>query len=96
MSWDSSVIDGPVTIYTYGPEETNAEGLTFRPVTGTIPGYHLNVAPQVFTDVLTPLRVFPNSPERQFAGADTVFLAFADEAQAREHLAVWWIEAGAD
>jgi hypothetical protein len=90
--WNPSLLDGPVTIYTYGPEQTDAEGITFRPVTGTIPGYHLNVAPQVFTPDLTPFRVFPDSPERQFAGADTVFLAFADEAEAREHLGVFWIE----
>jgi len=56
------------------------------------PGYHLNVAPQVFTDALSAFRVFPNSPERQFAGAETVFLAFADEAQARDHLPAYWIE----
>jgi hypothetical protein len=60
------------------------------------PGYHLNVAPQVFTDALTAFRVFPDSPERQFAGAETVFLAFADEAQAIEHLAGWWIEPTGD
>ena len=90
--WNPAYLDGPVTIYTYGPEETNAEGLTFRPVPGTIPGYHLNVAPDIVGQEIDAFRVFPDSPERQFAGADTVFLAFADEAQAREHLAVWWIE----
>jgi hypothetical protein len=75
--WNSSLLDGPITI----------DGA---------PGYHLNVAPDIVGQELDAFRVFPDSPERQFAGADTVFLAFADEAQAREHLAVWWIEAEAD
>lgn len=55
-------------------------------------GYHINVAPQVMTPGLDPYRVTPTSPERVFAGAETVFLSFADEAEAQAMLGAYWID----
>jgi hypothetical protein len=55
-------------------------------------GYHFNIAPQVMTPELELYRVTPTSPERVFAGAETVFLKFADEAEARSVLGAYWME----
>lgn len=57
-----------------------------------VTGYHLNVAPEVAAG-LDAWRVYPTSPQRVFAGAETVFLRFADEAEARDALPGYWVEA---
>lgn len=86
MTWNASLIDGPITIYTYGqPDE---EGV--RPVTGTVPGYHLNIAPEIMTNELEQFRIVPETPSQSFAGAETVFLKFTNEAQAKSNLAQYW------
>jgi hypothetical protein len=92
MSWLSSLIDGPITVYTYG--EPDADGV--RPVTGTVPGYHLNIAPWLMTDELAVYSVVPQAPARIFAGGSTGFLKFPDEATAKALLADYWIKPGAD
>ena len=60
------------------------------PING-VTGYHLNVAPEIAAGLDT-WRIEPTSPERVFAGAETVFLKFADEAEARSMLADYWTE----
>jgi hypothetical protein len=88
MAWNASLLDGPVPIPIYGePDQDGA-----RPVTGYEPGYHLNVAPQVYTSDLKPYVVTPTLPRRVFAGAETMFLRFADEAEARAMLGAYWVE----
>jgi hypothetical protein len=88
MSWNPSLTDGPITVYTYG--EPDADGI--RQVTGTIPGYHINIAPWLMTDELAVYAVEPQNPMRVFAGGSTGFLKFPDEATARALLADYWIE----
>jgi hypothetical protein len=56
-----------------------------------VTGYHLNVAPEIAAG-LDAWRIEPTSPERVFAGAETVFLRFADEAEARSALGAYWTE----
>lgn len=58
-----------------------------------VDGYHLNVAPECYTDALAAFVVTPDNPQRVFAGAQTVFLRFADEDEARANLAAWWVDA---
>ncbi|WP_040308692.1 hypothetical protein [Asticcacaulis biprosthecium] len=89
MSWfNPSVMDGPVAVpMSWGPERIDEEsGETVRDVTAWAPGYHLNVAPSAIEGREIPegVRVYPESPSQAFAGADTVFLRFADEAAAAE------------
>jgi hypothetical protein len=91
MTWNPSLIDGPVSIAIYGDPITDDEGHTYRPITGYVEGYHLNVAPEVAAG-LDAWRIEPTSPERVFAGAETVFLRFADEAEARSALGAYWME----
>ncbi len=91
--WHASIIDGPVPIAIYGEPATDDEGHTCRPITGYVDGYHLNVAPEVYTPELEPYRTTPRQPRRVFAGAETVFLRFNDEAEARSLLGVYWVEA---
>lgn len=55
-------------------------------------GYHLNAAPQVVTEALAPYIVSPATPERVFAGAETVCLRFPSEAQAKSLLPGMWQE----
>jgi hypothetical protein len=88
MSWNPSLIDGPLTIYTFG--EPDADGV--REVTGTVPGYHLNVAPWLVTEEAAPYVQEPATPSCTFAGGSTGFLKFPDEATARALLADYWIE----
>ena len=92
MTWNPSLIDGPLTIYTYGPPD--AEGVS--PVTGTVPGYHLNAAPQVWELELELYLQTPTNPRVVFAGDGspwaTQFLKFADEAEAKDVLSDFWIE----
>jgi pyruvate/2-oxoglutarate dehydrogenase complex dihydrolipoamide dehydrogenase (E3) component len=38
----------------------------------------------------------PTLPRRIFAGGETVFLKFADEAEAREVLGAYWLEPEAE
>ena len=79
MSWDTSLVDGPI--------------LSYQSST-----YNVNVAPQAMTPELEPFVVEPVYPKRVFAGDDpanrtmTVCLLFADEEEARAHLASYWIE----
>jgi len=90
--WNQSLLDGPVPIAIFGDEITDDEGNTHRPVTGYVEGYHLNIAPQVYTDDLAPYVMTPTQPRRVFAGAETVFLKFADEAEAIEVLSAYWTD----
>lgn len=90
--WNQSLLDGPVPIAIYGDPITDDEGHTHRPVIGYVDGYHLNVSPSVYTEVLEPYRTTPRNPRRAFAGAETVFLVFANEAEARLMLADYWTE----
>jgi hypothetical protein len=90
--WNQSQIDGPVPIAIYGEPYTTDEGNEARDVIGYVEGYHLNVSPSVYTDELEPYRTAPRNPRRVFAGAETVFLRFEDEAEARSMLANYWTE----
>jgi hypothetical protein len=90
--WNQSLLDGPVPIAIYGDEITDDEGHTYRPVTGYVDGYHLNVAPSVYTEALEPYRATPRNPRRVFSGAETIYLRFEDEAEARSMLADYWVE----
>jgi hypothetical protein len=92
MSWNQSLLDGPVPIAIFGDPVTDDEGKTYRPVIGYVEGYHLNVSPSVYTDALEPYRTAPRNPRRVFAGAETVFLRFEDEAEARSMLGAYWTE----
>jgi len=60
-----------------------------------VTGYHLNVAPEIAAG-LDAWRIEPTSHERVFAGAETVFLKFADEAEARSALGGYWIDPEAE
>lgn len=91
MKWDQSLIDGPVSVAIYGEPYADAEGFEVRDVVGYEPGYHLNVAPEIAAG-LDAWRVYPTSPERVFAGAETVFLKFANETEARSALPDYWME----
>lgn len=92
MTWNPSFIDGPLTIYTYGPPD--ADGI--MPVTGTVAGYHLNAAPSLNSAALAPYLQAPVTPTRVWAGDtpvwSTIFLKFASEAQARSVLPDVWID----
>ena len=90
--WNQSLLDGPVPIAIYGEPITDDEGNTHSPVIGYVEGYHLNVSPSVYTDDLAPYRATPRNPRRVFAGAETVFLRFEDEAEARSMLGAYWME----
>jgi hypothetical protein len=90
--WNQSLLDGPVPIAIYGDLITDDEGNTYRPIEGYVDGYHLNVSPQVYTDALEPYRTTPRNPRRVFAGAETIYLRFEDEAEARSMLGAYWTE----
>jgi hypothetical protein len=90
--FNASLIDGPIPIAIYGDEITDDEGNTHSPVIGYVDGYHLNVSPSVYTDALAPYRTAPRNPRRVFAGAETIYLRFEDEAEARSMLADYWTE----
>ena len=100
MTWNPSLIDGPLTIPTYGPADPETGE---RPVTGTVAGYHLNVARSLMTPELDLFEVTPEpaTPLVAFAGdapdeagryALTAFLVFADEDAAKAALAGLWFE----
>jgi hypothetical protein len=86
--WNPSQIDGPFDV----PATYDEDGapLTYRP------GYHLNIDPALMSDELLPYQVPPPqplTPFRVFAGQETIFLHFADEAEARASaLGVQWTE----
>lgn len=88
VTWNTSLIDGPVPIPILS--EPDDEGM--QTLLGYVDGYHLNVAPEVYTPELEPYRIAPRNPRRVFAGAETVFLKFADEAEARAMLGAYWVE----
>jgi hypothetical protein len=88
--WNKSLLDGPIPAFTFlGLDE---EG---QPMFGAqLPAYNLNIAAQIYTSDLEPYRIEPALPKRVFAGAaqDTVFLTFADEAEAIAALGAYWTE----
>ena len=90
--WDQSLLDGPVPIAIFGDPITDDEGNTYRPIEGYVEGYHLNISPSVYTDDLAPYRATPRNPRRVFAGAETIYLRFEDEAEARSMLGAYWTE----
>jgi hypothetical protein len=92
MAWISFFIDGPIPIVIYGEPYADVDGYKVRDVVGYVPGYHVNIAHQVFTPELEPYAMTPSLPRRVFAGAETVFLKFADEAEARSALGAYWME----
>jgi hypothetical protein len=92
MTFNPSLIDGPVPIAIFGEPYTTDEGNETRDVIGYVEGYHLNVSPSVYTDALEPYRTTPRNPRRVFAGAETIYLRFEDEAEARAMLGAYWVE----
>jgi hypothetical protein len=90
--FNASLLDGPVPIAIYGDPITDDEGNTYRPIEGYVPGYHVNIAPSVYTDAMQPYVMTPSLPQRVFAGAGTIFLKFADEAEAIEVLSAYWTD----
>lgn len=97
MRW-AGQIDGPVPSPIYGaPDEAG-----LRPFLGFEAGYRVNITPQLLAACpeLEPYRVAPESPQRIWAGDEapwpqTVFLLFADEAEARASaLGEYWIDEG--
>lgn len=89
--FNASLIDGPVPIAIFGEPYTTDEGNEARDVIGYVEGYHLNVSPSVYTDALEPYRTAPRNPRRVFAGAETIYLRFEDEAEARSMLGAYWV-----
>jgi len=90
-----SAIHVPIPIY--GEPITDDDGIERRSVTEYAPGYHVNIARSDITDALGAFEVTPgpNTPANTWAGDEqgddgcwlnTAFLAFADEAEAREAL----------
>ncbi|HEY0626688.1 MAG TPA: hypothetical protein VGD10_08130 [Allosphingosinicella sp.] len=83
--WAASQIDGPIAILAPAVDGAPA---------AFAPGYHLNVDPTLFSPELEAYRVFPAEPAQVFAGDapayQTVFLRFADEAEARVCLPLFW------
>lgn len=83
-------IDGPIPV----PAALDAEGAP----TAWRPEYHLNVPRPLFAarPELAAYEVTPENPARHYAGACglavTVFLRFADEAQAKAVLADCWTD----
>ena len=99
MTWNMSVVDGPIDILDLGPPD--ADGV--RPVLGVVPGYHLNVARSVVPTSAEAFEVAPDpsTPVRVFAGDErgdqgryrlTAFLIFADQAEAVAALPDLWFE----
>ena len=98
MSWNPSIVDGPIVIAIYGdPDPVTGE----RPVTGVEPGYHLNLARSALPAGAAAFEVAPDpaTPARVFAGDElgedgrfrlTAFLRFADEAEAIATLPGFW------
>jgi len=55
-------------------------------------GYHINLPNYLLTEELGQFQVFPETPNVVFAGQETVFLSFENEAQAIAALPQYWIE----
>lgn len=100
MTWNASLTDGPLAIPTFGPADPET---AVRPVTGSVPGYHLNLARSLMTPALDVFEVTPEpaTPMVVFAGDApdetgryrlTAFLVFDGEAQARAALPGLWME----
>jgi hypothetical protein len=87
MTWNTSLIDGPLTIPTYGLADTETGE---RPVTGSVPGYSLNLPNYLLTEELRAFQVFPETPAVVFAGQETAFLHFVDEDEAKTWLPEYW------
>jgi hypothetical protein len=91
---NTSLVLGPISVPTYGPEQTDPEtGAVYRPVTGYVPGSHWNIARTHLAPSLAPYEVTPDpsTPAVIWAGdermpngmwRDTAFLLFADDAEA--------------
>jgi hypothetical protein len=107
MTWNTSLIDGPIIVNIYGAPVTDEYNYITRPVTGTVKGYHLNVHPSLnpqtviydesglITASTGPLDIYvliPNNPQQVWSGSETLFLKFKDEAEAKTVLANYWIE----
>ena len=80
---------------------------SFRYLNKYIKGYHLNAAPSLNTQTVVydesgfvtassgPLDAFvmvPATPRQVWAGSETLFLKFKNEAEAKKALADYWIE----
>lgn len=87
-----------VPIPIYGDPVTDNDGIEYRPVTGYVPGYHVNIARAGLTEALEPFEVTPgpNTPVNTWAGdtmgedgrwMQTAFLEFTNEAAAKSALA---------
>jgi len=91
---NTSVVLGPISVPTYGPEQTDPEtGAVYRPVTGYVSRSHWNIARTHLTPALEAYEVTPDpdTPIVIWAGdvrlpdgtwRDTAFLKFASDAQA--------------
>ena len=96
-------IHGPITVHTLGPPDEDGN----RPITGTVAGSHYNVWRASMVAILEPFVATPDpsNPRALWAGdeidpatgqyRDTVFLRFADDAEAEAMLvdAGLWPEA---
>jgi len=82
--------DGPIAIPIFGePDEEGA-----RPLLGWRSGYHVNAtAAGMAAADLSAWVIEPDTPSQVYAGASTVFLKFADEAEALAAIpAEFWVE----
>jgi hypothetical protein len=100
MTWNPSLVDGPITVPTYGPVVLE---VFERPIIGVMPGYHLNVARSALPIAAKVFEVTPNpvTPVRVFAGDRrgedgrfelTALLLFPNEATAIAALPALWFE----
>ena len=100
MTWNASLIDGPISIPVLGQPDAETGDREF---VGSVSGYHLNVSRGIMTPDLGGYEVTPNprTPVCVFAGDEpdefgvyalTAFLSFADEDEAKAALAGLWFE----
>ena len=72
--------DGPIAVPIYGEPDENGQAQ----VVGWRDGYHVNAtAAGMASADLASFVIAPATPSRVYAGAETVFLFFNDEAEAR-------------
>jgi len=83
--------DGPIAVPIYG--EPDEDGVA--PVVGWREGYHVNATPAGAAAAdFSAWVIEPATPSQVYAGAETVFLRFADEAEALAAIpALFWVEA---